>query len=190
MSSYFNILSLAILVAFFSVLYGWWSRNDSPNAHDVDAFVECSPHILRSSVGEFVPTSGWNFDGRYVAEHFHQPVVVRREHQGVTFQRWRTEGWSSQYFIQAAREGRIHSEVTMKLSPSPVVKFANLRSERPFVRMKREGANGGTHSDDDVDSPWPMLQPFVAPFAQVNVSIQQFFNQLEGEIDEISTGSR
>lgn len=173
---------LALFVCVVAVVAALWQPWSTPGHSTEEAFSTCRPTITRRPI----PTrtlAKQNKDGTPAPFDVYTrrvrgrmtPLLMRGD--VLSLFQWRVAQWGGEYFSYAASIGRGPSEFLIKRSSTPVVRFANLRLERPFVR--RAGDESGHVGPDQTR--WPQMPVFEVPFSAHNVSVASFFDELKGD---------
>ena len=179
-----SVLPLLLAALALVVAWQWADRNHTPLLHDdtsvLPLAVACTPIIRRaplsaSPLPPLDPAHPLNYLARSLRRET-QPRLYRAH--ALAAYRWPAfDRWSSSYFVDSADSSRGPARLLVKRSPSRTVRFANLRTERPFVRTKAQpqpvdGADGVQ---------WPQQALFHKPFRQQNLSTRAFFREIDAQ---------
>jgi hypothetical protein len=178
-------LPLSLLLAALALLlaYSWssWSidaRIDSPSP----LFVRCpSRSLVRRSPLPSSPlppldhTHTLNYLAR--ALQYEQKPRVFRANALEAYGWTAFDRWSPDAFVSAAAVGHGPAQLLVKRSHNATFRFANLRTERPFVRTEQRAHRAEERDSDGVQ--WPQLPLFVQPFTTHNLSTRAFFEQIQ-----------
>jgi hypothetical protein len=151
------------------------------------SFTVCQPRIVRLQIPsrEFHDETNQPRPINTIAREVNEqkiPVVYRNHAFAKLGFSWPAmQRWNAEYFIHAAEAGAGPDEFLVKRSKSSVVQFANLRAERPFVRMKQHTGHGSDQktAQERAEIRWPELPEWEIPFTSENMSVSSFFSELE-----------
>lgn len=154
----------------------------------------CRPHVTRQPIPS-TPLPAVLSSPHQLAlsvQHSLTPLLFRGD--SLSLFHWRgARSWSAEYFSRAAERKEGPEEFLIKRSKSRQVKFANLRTERPYVRMAKDGAEGEEEErasstkqqqqSGDQHS-WPQMEAFRMPYTAHNVSVRSFFDEIGADSPE------